>query len=78
MRQDRINKLTDWVRVSIHAPWEGCDMTTNDGKNFTRLFQFPHPGKGATADTRHGYQRRGVSIHAPWEGCDCGFFILCS
>ena len=35
--------------VSIHAPWEGCDvhkpLRTLSGK----LFQFTHPGKGATS-----------------------------
>ena len=34
------------------------------------LFQFTHPGKGATSAC--GYLGWGcpVSIHAPWEGCD--------
>ena len=34
------------------------------------LFQFTHPGKGATQPTGFLCPVRGVSIHAPWEGCD--------
>ena len=34
------------------------------------LFQFTHPGKGATARRRCGRGSQKVSIHAPWEGCD--------
>ena len=34
------------------------------------MFQFTHPGRGAT-DELHGEFRAGkVSIHAPREGCD--------
>ena len=35
------------------------------------LFQFTHPGKGATGDVYpHALPLTLVSIHAPWEGCD--------
>ena len=34
--------------VSIHAPWEGCDRKIKLGKGFILMFQFTHPGKGAT------------------------------
>ena len=34
------------------------------------LFQFTHPGKGATWFTFRGVSIVAVSIHAPWEGCD--------
>ena len=34
------------------------------------LFQFTHPGKGATPKGKQGIQFTAVSIHAPWEGCD--------
>ena len=34
------------------------------------MFQFTHPGKGATQSPTIGLLRLGVSIHAPWEGCD--------
>ena len=56
--------------VSIHAPWEGCDIHGLIYVAFVYLFQFTHPGKGATVqynDNNHIYY---VSIHAPWEGCD--------
>ena len=34
------------------------------------MFQFTHPGKGAT-DRKVAYVvTQAVSIHAPWEGCD--------
>ena len=35
-------------KVSIHAPWEGCDFLVERKINFNDLFQFTHPGKGAT------------------------------
>ena len=34
------------------------------------VFQFTHPGKGATVSTFLGQAPHSVSIHAPWEGCD--------
>ena len=34
--------------VSIHAPWEGCDIERNSNSKATTTFQFTHPGKGAT------------------------------
>ena len=34
------------------------------------MFQFTHPGKGATVGTQQGKDIHYVSIHAPWEGCD--------
>ena len=35
-------------RVSIHAPWEGCDACRWSSPCLWLLFQFTHPGKGAT------------------------------
>ena len=34
------------------------------------LFQFTHPGKGATLNFFEALCSLHVSIHAPWEGCD--------
>ena len=34
--------------VSIHAPWEGCDAVLVSMLSFIEVFQFTHPGKGAT------------------------------
>ena len=35
------------------------------------MFQFTHPGKGATIQFEILIITECVSIHAPWEGCDC-------
>ena len=37
------------------------------------LFQFTHPGRGATICPQCHDQRSNVSIHAPREGCDLSF-----
>ena len=37
------------VRVSIHAPREGCDMREQNDFAERMWFQFTHPGRGATA-----------------------------
>ena len=34
------------------------------------MFQFTHPGRGATQECRGSYTSSRVSIHAPREGCD--------
>ena len=34
--------------VSIHAPWEGCDLPFDRVNDHEPEFQFTHPGKGAT------------------------------
>ena len=56
--------------VSIHAPWEGCDKLEKEVGIEDLVFQFTHPGKGATTDEDLRLHPRDVSIHAPWEGCD--------
>ena len=56
--------------VSIHAPWEGCDLESDIVGRLRSTFQFTHPGKGATSTGDAQRQVHGVSIHAPWEGCD--------
>ena len=48
-------------------------------ESFVQVFQFTHPGKGATVGTQQGKDINYVSIHAPWEGCDsmvCTLIIL--
>ena len=60
----------DMVQVSIHAPREGCDFTDRFDINRWNLFQFTHPGRGATRRGRRAGLQRAVSIHAPREGCD--------
>ena len=58
------------VEVSIHAPWEGCDVVVSCRVCSEIVFQFTHPGKGATREEAYIIDRYLVSIHAPWEGCD--------
>ena len=45
------------ILVSIHAPWEGCDLLFLEHRALTSKFQFTHPGKGATHTPY--YQLRG-------------------
>ena len=59
------------VRVSIHAPWEGCDsfgvgcsLTAIPSFNSRTLGRVRHNSNNSTSDGT------AVSIHAPWEGCD--------
>ena len=67
-----------FFQVSIHAPWEGCDVTANTSLTKLQEFQFTHPGKGATTQLFRAGILAGVSIHAPWEGCDSLVFLICS
>ena len=57
--------------VSIHAPREGCDMSWSMTMICRPLFQFTHPGRGATMSYSYTRDHAKVSIHAPREGCDC-------
>ena len=41
--------------VSIHAPWEGCDLLVVLLLSLLTKFQFTHPGKGATRRVEHSY-----------------------
>ena len=38
--------------VSIHAPREGCDFAVKDFVYLAKVFQFTHPGRGATVWAR--------------------------
>ena len=58
------------VRVSIHAPREGCDSGWSCSSNDAYRFQFTHPGRGATKMSKSRTIMPTVSIHAPREGCD--------
>ena len=62
--------------VSIHAPWEGCDWSVDSRPSKRTEFQFTHPGKGATKESKRVELIVAVSIHAPWEGCDCRLRVL--
>ena len=56
--------------VSIHAPREGCDYLVSQILLSLLLFQFTHPGRGATQAEHTDSRALRVSIHAPREGCD--------
>ena len=48
VRRGNVSVHTASIAVSIHAPWEGCDWGYHGiGKTYI-VFQFTHPGKGAT------------------------------
>ena len=57
-------------RVSIHAPRVGCDRAMSIAVSTSLWFQFTHPVRGATEDTRRYAVDLTVSIHAPRAGCD--------
>ena len=46
-----------YYEVSIHAPWEGCDSNLGFNTEGGELFQFTHPGKGATVWCKVAYYR---------------------
>ena len=45
-------------------------LPSNPAKAVDGMFQFTHPGKGATRPWTITAHAGAVSIHAPWEGCD--------
>ena len=62
--------------VSIHAPWEGCDVV--EGDRLPALSVSIHaPWEGCDSILLVKRSDEGVSIHAPWEGCDWGGPALC-
>ena len=69
VRQANVATMAQSILVSIHAPWEGCDIILQT-TCIAHMFQFTHPGKGATQGRNVPSQKSQVSIHAPWEGCD--------
>ena len=54
VRLDRIDVLLYVKVVSIHAPREGCDVELDSAKSALIVFQFTHPGRGATSQQRGG------------------------
>ena len=47
----RHHRLQAKILVSIHAPREGCDYREHHFLKSVHLFQFTHPGRGATTLT---------------------------
>ena len=58
------------LRVSIHAPREGCDRRTLLNAGLPPSFNSRTPGGVRLSDAGGGEASDGVSIHAPREGCD--------
>ena len=69
MRQLWVLFLKSLAVVSIHAPWEGCDL--QDAVILHLMSVSIHaPWEGCDADYLTYAPVKVVSIHAPWEGCD--------
>ena len=58
------------VRISIHAPLAGRDLTTFGLWAITPIFQSTRPLRGATSCALRLQSRTGISIHAPLAGRD--------
>ena len=72
-----VTKEVDQIsQVSIHAPREGCDITSTELDQNHEPFQFTHPGRGATIGELAVIELPSVSIHAPREGCDQSSALL--
>ena len=56
-------------RVSIHAPWEGCDSRFLCSLQAV-VVSIHAPWEGCDDTSEESTRARSVSIHAPWEGCD--------
>ena len=59
-----------YIKVSIHAPWEGCDRELLRTRPSARCFNSRTLGRVRLDITKEGAMEIKVSIHAPWEGCD--------
>ena len=55
-------------KVSIHAPREGCDVSTSNAVALWMVFQFTHPGRGATADRQHQTTKTKFQFTHPGRG----------
>ena len=49
-----------------------------DSRSLGEMFQFTHPGRGATRTSSCNQAKTNVSIHAPREGCDCCCCMIAS
>ena len=52
VRQRALITNANKSNVSIHAPREGCDFAVKDFVYLAKVFQFTHPGRGATVWAR--------------------------
>ena len=64
--------------VSIHAPWEGCDLSLTLNTLPKVCFNSRTLGRVRLILTLELSGGEFVSIHAPWEGCDVWVFVFIS
>ena len=61
--------LRDLRRFNSRTPG-GVRLVPDSDYSGVGMFQFTHPGRGATGETSKAEGLIPVSIHAPREGCD--------
>ena len=66
----RYSRLDRSSIVSIHAPWEGCDLSIIPDSIFYTSFNSRTLGRVRQEEVSARAIDSAVSIHAPWEGCD--------
>ena len=60
-------------KISIHAPYKGCNENLFEAFLMARKFQSMHPIKDATKLERGDIYDENISIHAPYKGCNRAF-----
>ena len=60
--------LVQLSTVSIHAPREGCDSSGIPDKSSEIVFQFTHPGRGATGYSLYRQERSSFQFTHPGRG----------
>ena len=67
---EREDQYAEKIRISIHAPREGCDVGIAVCGVIGFKFQSTHPSRGATCPLGPLHRALDISIHAPLTGCD--------
>ena len=60
--------------VSIHAPREGCDIVPDSDYSGVGMFQFTHPGRGATRSMRCACWHKRFQFTHPGRGATVGAY----
>ena len=68
VRPERRASIDGLHNVSIHAPWEGCDLRLDTRRGDGATFQFTHPGKGATHHSSERVARAMFQFTHPGKG----------
>ena len=63
-------------QVSIHAPREGCDSIATSLLLLVDMFQFTHPGRGATCTTCEQVPRRAFQFTHPGRGATSPLYAV--